>query len=921
MNRAWTCNGGLSSMACALALLAGTPCAMAQFSKFTVIDSGPFQSVIVRGLSADGTTLVGDGSPSLFSDGRAFRRRFDGPTENLGVLSGSFFTSAEAANGTGSMVVGRQSGGGFVWVFPGPGAADGTDGLLDVSRDGAVTISRIARRTGGTSLGLPVPSGFTEVSAARLAGDATTLVAYTARQFVPGNGYGYPPTPDVDFTRAGRWDAGSGVQVNIGVLSGGASSRALGISADGQVVVGVSDQVSAGEGVVQRGFKWSAATGILGLGVVGPGTTGTSEARDVSADGRVIVGVSNGKAVVWENGGAARSIAEVLMGNGQDLQGWSLLSALAVSDDGQVVTGVATREGSASITVWAASLTFTCTPPALAGQATFTPVAIQGFAPAGGAGALFGNGIFGLDVSRFGTVLFSGPRSDGSESVFVDGLQSDPVLVATAGAGAPVPVGSRVTPDGRVAVTDRGPSGAERYRLGVPGGLETIAAAGSVLPGTGGGVFMPQSNVQDAFLVNDESGVASLQAVYEVSAETSFVSMFVFGGGVLQRVNIDLLGEAASVLNPRHFGNTATGATAIRGELNVGNRPALLIGGPPPARMRLVAFVGQGVPGQAADVVFTNIHEASVAGSHVDFIGTFTVVGTPRRGVFRADSSGVSALVVDGEVLPGVGTVQSVLSGPTRLAAVSETETVFTASVLSGGVTRVMLLRRTPSGVSRLMAVGDALPGAVCREVTGIDLVAAEAGRYLVEVSTGSFGGKALYVITSQGVVRVVEPGQTVTIAPLGDVTVTTVGSVPLSVAGGTSAGGGASGLRDRFVVVNATVNDQGVTRRVILRAELPGVSVTRCSPADIADDQGEALPPNGNGGIAPSVNNGVTEGDYNLFFAQFFDAGAACDIADDTGQALPPFGVGGVPPFVNNGVTEGDYNLFFSVFFDGCPA
>ena len=170
MNRAWTCNGGLSSMACALALLAGTPCAMAQFSKFTVIDSGPFQSVIVRGLSADGTTLVGDGSPSLFSDGRAFRRRFDGPTENLGVLSGSFFTSAEAANGTGSMVVGRQSGGGFVWVFPGPGAADGTDGLLDVSRDGAVTISRIARRTGGTSLGLPVPSGFTEVSAARLAG-------------------------------------------------------------------------------------------------------------------------------------------------------------------------------------------------------------------------------------------------------------------------------------------------------------------------------------------------------------------------------------------------------------------------------------------------------------------------------------------------------------------------------------------------------------------------------------------------------------------------------------------------------------------------------------------------------------------------------------------------------------------------------
>ncbi len=89
-----------------------------------------------------------------------------------------------------------------------------------------------------------------------------------------------------------------------------------------------------------------------------------------------------------------------------------------------------------------------------------------------------------------------------------------------------------------------------------------------------------------------------------------------------------------------------------------------------------------------------------------------------------------------------------------------------------------------------------------------------------------------------------------------------------------------------------------------------------RCSPADIAFDDGLALPPFG---PPCGINNGVTEGDYNLFFASFFAAGAACDIADDTGQALPPFGGGGIPPFVNNGITEGDYNLFFGLFFDGC--
>jgi hypothetical protein len=85
-----------------------------------------------------------------------------------------------------------------------------------------------------------------------------------------------------------------------------------------------------------------------------------------------------------------------------------------------------------------------------------------------------------------------------------------------------------------------------------------------------------------------------------------------------------------------------------------------------------------------------------------------------------------------------------------------------------------------------------------------------------------------------------------------------------------------------------------------------------RCNPADIASDDGQPLPPIGAPG---SGNNGVTEGDYNLFFATFFDAGLACDIANDDGSPLPPFGIFDT----NNGVTEGDYNLFFAIFFDGC--
>jgi hypothetical protein len=109
---------------------------------------------------------------------------------------------------------------------------------------------------------------------------------------------------------------------------------------------------------------------------------------------------------------------------------------------------------------------------------------------------------------------------------------------------------------------------------------------------------------------------------------------------------------------------------------------------------------------------------------------------------------------------------------------------------------------------------------------------------------------------------------------------------------------------------------DCRVTSSICGAATSSGATLTiascRCNPADIAFDDGSPLPPIGTPG---SDNNGVTEGDYNLFFATFFDAGAACDIANDDGAPLPPFGIFDT----NNGVTEGDYNLFFAIFFEGC--
>jgi len=123
------------------------------------------------------------------------------------------------------------------------------------------------------------------------------------------------------------------------------------------------------------------------------------------------------------------------------------------------------------------------------------------------------------------------------------------------------------------------------------------------------------------------------------------------------------------------------------------------------------------------------------------------------------------------------------------------------------------------------------------------------------------------------------------------------------------------------LTITNAQASDAGTYTAVFSNAcgsvasAAAVVTITgpaRCNPVDIAFDDGLPLPPVG---VPGGINNGVTEGDYNLFFATFFDAGAACDIANDDGSPLPPFGM----LTTNNGVTEGDYNLFFSIFFDGC--
>ncbi len=132
--------------------------------------------------------------------------------------------------------------------------------------------------------------------------------------------------------QAFRWTADEGL-VGLGDLPGGNfASGARDISADGGVVVGFGYTPESGSRY--EGFRWTAATGMERLGDL-PGGLYVSSAQAVSADGSTIVGTSSSSAFRTE---AFRwTEADGMTGLGALAGGKS--EAHGVSADGSIVVG------------------------------------------------------------------------------------------------------------------------------------------------------------------------------------------------------------------------------------------------------------------------------------------------------------------------------------------------------------------------------------------------------------------------------------------------------------------------------------------------------------------------------------------------------------------------------------------------------
>lgn len=304
-------------------------------------------------INFDGSVIVGfSSSPS--GEPRGFRWTQDDGIAALESADESvIFSFPAAVSADGTTVVGSGS-----------SQTSSSEPIIWTVEDGAVLLSELS------------PSGTPRLGRATgISADGTTLALRNADNGVENE--------------AARWRADSGVTL-LGHLSNGiGASLGNGVSGDGNVFFGSSQFVSD----PSQAFRWTESEGIVGLGTL-PGRS--SNATASTFDGSVVVGILNNVvdgslagAFTWDQVNGMRDLQSVLVNEFDvDLTGWQLDSALAVSDDGNVIVGLG-RNPNDERSGWVVDLTATST-GALLDQGSFGPI---GTAPGFEANFGFGGAI------------------------------------------------------------------------------------------------------------------------------------------------------------------------------------------------------------------------------------------------------------------------------------------------------------------------------------------------------------------------------------------------------------------------------------------------------------------------------------------------------------------------------------------------
>ncbi|MFZ4573136.1 MAG: GC-type dockerin domain-anchored protein [Phycisphaerales bacterium] len=286
------------------------------------------------------------GAQPLFGTTTGPSARAHGASADGSIVAGVADYGAFNPLGSQAFVWSASSGMTLIGDLPGGSAPRGV--ARGISDDGTVVVGIGESALGTQAWRYHVPSGvFTPLN--DLAGGAAECYAYAVSddgRVAVGIGR------VANGTRAARWvDAGQ--PQNLETLPNAAgfepNSAAEAVNADGSVVVGWSRSTNSPQGA--EAFLWRQGQGLIGLGDLPTGAF-QSWAYGVSADGSVVVGRasiagpcgpfgcgSEGRAFIWDAANGMRDLQQLATDAGADLTGWKLTEARAVSADGRVITG------------------------------------------------------------------------------------------------------------------------------------------------------------------------------------------------------------------------------------------------------------------------------------------------------------------------------------------------------------------------------------------------------------------------------------------------------------------------------------------------------------------------------------------------------------------------------------------------------
>lgn len=290
--------------------------------------------------SADGTVIVGSAD---FGSGSPIAFRWTGATfTSLGLLASGTTSQSAGVSDDGTIVVGRSDGGGS--LPDGPGLA---------------TSEAFRWTSGGGMVGLGFLGTGQASQANAISADGTTIVGTSSN--MPGYLIGGPPGPVNEFPFV--WTSGGGM-VELGILAGDTSGTALAVSANGNVIAGVSTGVGGDTPVT-----WTSGGAAVAIPFAGGATTG--EAFAVSGAGTVIAGGMTASGVSQS---FLRASGTTTLLGAPFLQPNS--NAVGISADGLHLVGHGSSAGSGQAWHWTLATGFEDL-PALSGDTTPSVQAIS----------------------------------------------------------------------------------------------------------------------------------------------------------------------------------------------------------------------------------------------------------------------------------------------------------------------------------------------------------------------------------------------------------------------------------------------------------------------------------------------------------------------------------------------------------------